>query len=418
MNTYLTNLARLQHEAGLSRQPGAPTVISTFAGAGGSSLGYRAAGFDERLAVDHDKLAAATFSLNFRTVRVWCEDIRRISAEDVLSAAGLGVGELDVLDSSPPCQCYSRNKTRYRERHDDRVELWREVHRLVAGLQPKAFVLENVPGLMDPRMIGHLDSMRQAFRATGYRIAVRELDASRYGVPQARRRIIIFGIRSDLGILPTFPAPDPPEVHPPTVRNAFEQLPEWQPRPKPIGQFAALAPQIPQGRTGGDVHPLGHFFNAGRLAWDAPAHTVLATQRQNTLTLHPDLNLGCSIREAMRLQSFPDTFIFVGSHWDRWRLIGNAVPPLLMWRIAAHLAGLLRMAKNAGGDGLKVNDETEVWIECDGCGTAFDPGVSSELKVCAHDGKRLVLCLGCFARLTQPSPAEGSRRRMETGGSA
>jgi DNA (cytosine-5)-methyltransferase 1 len=409
VNTYLTNLARLQHEAGLSRQPGAPTVISTFAGAGGSSLGYRAAGFDERLAVDHDKLAAATFSLNFPDVQVLCEDIRRISVKDVLSATGLSVGELDVLDSSPPCQCYTRNKTRHRENHDDRVELWREVHRFVVGLQPKAFVLENVPGLMDPRMIGNLDSMRQAFRAAGYRVAVRELDASRYGVPQARRRIIIIGIRSDLGISPTYPAPDLPEVHPPTVRDAFEGLPEWQPRPRPHGELAALVPQIPQGRNGGDVHPLGHWFNAYRLDWNAPANTVLATHFHNVATLHPDLDLGCSIREAMRLQGFPDAFIFVGSHRDRWRLIGNAVPPLLMWRIAAHLAGLLRMAKNAGGDGLKVNDETEVWIECDGCGAAFDPGASSELKVCAHDGNRLVLCLGCFAWLTQPSPAEGSR---------
>ena len=346
MNRYLATLDSLRRECLRPRQPGAPTVISVFAGAGGSSVGYTAAGFDERLAIDHDKLAVATFSLNFPAVPVWCEDIRRVSTEDVLSVTRLSRGELDVLDSSPPCQCYSRTRTRRTQTGDERSELWREVERFVVGLQPKMFVLENVPGLLDWRNVPFLDAMRLAFRAAGYRVAVRELDASRYGVPQIRRRLFLLGIRNDLELMPSYPPPDPPEVPTPTVQDAFEGLPDWQARLKPLGKLAMIVPMIPQGRDGGDVHPDKHYFNSQRLAWDAPAKTILASQLpHNILTLHPDLDCGCSVREGARLQGFMDEFILVGTHQERWRVVGNSVSPLLMWRLASHLAGCLEKVK-------------------------------------------------------------------------
>ena len=345
MNRYLATLDNLRRERLRPRQPDAPKVISYFAGAGGSSLGYAAAGFDELLAVDQDRLAAATFSLNFPGVQVWCDDIRRVSAEDVLSLTGLRPGELDVLDSSPPCQCFSRTATRRCRGFDDRTELWREVERMLRGLEPKCFLLENVPGLADWRMVPYLDEMLQAFRGASYRVAVRELVVSDFTVPQFRRRIILIGMRRDLGIAPSFPAPNPPEVPPCTVREAFEGLPSWQLRPAPLGKLAQIVPHIPQGRDGGDVHPNGHYFNSHRLAWDAPAKTILASQLpHNILTLHPDFDLGCSIREAARLQSFPDDFIFLGTHQVRWRMIGNAVPPVMAWKLAAHLAKVLNGA--------------------------------------------------------------------------
>ena len=124
----------------------APTVISTFAGCGGSSLGYQMAGFKELLAVEWDNNAVETFKLNFPDVPIYHGDIARLTADECMELSGIGKYELDVFDGSPPCQGFS---TAGKRKFDDpRNSLFIEYARLLNDLQPKVFVMENVTGMV------------------------------------------------------------------------------------------------------------------------------------------------------------------------------------------------------------------------------------------------------------------------------
>ena len=145
-NNYLKSLEAAWAAHLEPRDKGAPTVISTFAGCGGSSLGYSMAGFRELLAVEWDDNAVETFRLNFPEVPVYHGDIGALSVEQVLEMTGLKPGELDVFDGSPPCQGFSTAGKRQMD--DPRNSLFKEFVRLLKGLQPRAFVMENVSGMV------------------------------------------------------------------------------------------------------------------------------------------------------------------------------------------------------------------------------------------------------------------------------
>jgi DNA (cytosine-5)-methyltransferase 1 len=178
------------------REPDAPTVISLFAGCGGSSLGYSMAGYRELLAVEWDDHAVETFKLNFPDVPVWHGDIAKLSVEECLRITGLKPGELDVLDGSPPCQGFSTAGKRKMD--DGRNQLFREYVRLLRGLQPKVLVMENVSGMVKGKMkLIFADIMRE-LKASGYRVSARLMNAMYFGVPQSRERMIFIGVREDI----------------------------------------------------------------------------------------------------------------------------------------------------------------------------------------------------------------------------
>lgn len=154
---------------------GKPTVISTFAGCGGSSLGYKWAGFCELLAIDFEPHAIETFKLNFSGVDAWQVDIREVTAAAILKRTGIKVGELDVLDGSPPCQGFSTAGKRVV--NDSRNDLAWEFIRLIEGLKPRAFVMENVSGMAKGGMKGRFNAILAGLKATGYRVEVRKLNA-------------------------------------------------------------------------------------------------------------------------------------------------------------------------------------------------------------------------------------------------
>tara|TARA_R110000824_G_scaffold203371_7_gene387843 strand:- start:3563 stop:4549 length:987 start_codon:yes stop_codon:yes gene_type:complete len=173
-----------------------PTVISTFAGCGGSSLGYHWAGFQELLAVEWDDHAVATFQENFPGVPVYHGDIGALSVEECLTLAGIGPGELDVFDGSPPCQGFSQAGKR---NHDDpRNQLFEEFVRLLAGIQPRVFVMENVAGLVRGHMKQVFLEIMASLRGTGYHVEAQVLNAKYYEVPQCRKRVIFVGVREDI----------------------------------------------------------------------------------------------------------------------------------------------------------------------------------------------------------------------------
>lgn len=170
-----------------------PTVISTFAGCGGSSLGYKWAGFKELLAIDFEPHAVETFKLNFPEVDVWQADLRKVTAEAILERTGIERGGLDVLDGSPPCQGFSTAGKR--KVSDSRNDLAWEFIRLIEGLQPRAFVMENVSGMAKGKMRGQFNEILAGMKETGYRVECRKLNAMWYGVPQSRERLIWIGMR-------------------------------------------------------------------------------------------------------------------------------------------------------------------------------------------------------------------------------
>ena len=187
-----------------------PTVVSTFAGCGGSSLGYKLAGFRELAAVEWWGVACDTLRRNFPGVAVLEGDVRE-KLEDVRDL--LGGRELDVLDGSPPCQGFSvgntcaRRKNTGSEGNDPRNDLVFEFIRWVRELRPKTFVMENVRGMRIGPMLVKFNQILRAMYELDYDVQVRELELKRLGVPQRRIRIIFVGVRRDIGKRYEYPKP-------------------------------------------------------------------------------------------------------------------------------------------------------------------------------------------------------------------
>jgi len=196
------------------------TVISTFSGCGGSSLGYRMAGFKVVWANEFVPIAQASYIANSAPETILDKrDIKTITVSDILAATGLAVGALDLLDGSPPCQAFSTAGKRERGWGEEKryahgatqknEDLFVEYIRLVRGLQPKVFVAENVSGLIKGVAKGYFKEILAALKACGYVVEVKLLDAQWLGVPQVRQRVIFMGVRTDVQRPPAFPRPLP-----------------------------------------------------------------------------------------------------------------------------------------------------------------------------------------------------------------
>lgn len=279
-----------------------PTVISTFAGCGGSSLGYQLAGFHELLAVEWDDNAVATFRLNFPEVPVYHGDIAKLSGEECMRLAGIKAGELDVLDGSPPCQGFSTAGNR--RFSDPRNSLFKEYARLLGELQPRAFVMENVTGMVKGHMKQAYLQIVKTLRECGYRAKGKVMNAMYFNVPQSRERVIIIGVRNDLGIDPSHPTPCAKPI--PLISVCHDAL---------ASRSMNINPWIPS------RYPVCTISKT-------PYHSLLRTANG---TREPTLN------ELMTLGSFPMDFQFIGGKKKAWERIGNSVPPNLMRAIAEHI---------------------------------------------------------------------------------
>lgn len=306
------------------REPDAPTVISTFAGGGGSSLGYSMAGFRELLAVEWDDNAVETFKLNFPDVPVYHGDIARLSVEQVLEMTGLQPGELDIFDGSPPCQGFSTAGKR--NFSDDRNQLFREYVRLLRGLQPKVFVMENVSGLIKGKMKLIFAEILRELKASGYKVSARLLNAMWFGVPQSRQRLIFIGVRDDLGIEPSHPAAERKKI---CVGSAIEKCDYYQDSPRMSEKFSEYWHNAGQGGS------MGRFSSSKRLSEARPSPTLSSSEGYGGV-YHPIECRPLSSSERKRLGSYPDRFMFID-----WKTcierIGNSVPPLFMEAVARHI---------------------------------------------------------------------------------
>ena len=313
------------------RAANAPTVISTFAGAGGSSLGYSMAGFRELLAVEWDDNAVATFKLNFPDVPVYHGDIAKLSVEDVLQRTGLQPGQLDVFDGSPPCQGFSTAGKR--DFYDDRNQLFREYVRLLRGLQPKVFVMENVSGMVKGKMKLVFAEILRELKASGYRVSARLLNAMYFSVPQSRERMIFVGVRDDLGIEPSHPQAQSVPV---TVSAAVGNCPVSSSR-QMSSRAGAIWSKIPIGENGTTVSGPNKDFSLRKVAPGLPCPTIRKGQTAGNGLMHWTEQRYLSDAEQARVGSFPDVFKWAGDSTAITARIGNSVPPLFMRSIALHV---------------------------------------------------------------------------------
>ena len=305
-------------QAHAPREANAPTVISTFAGCGGSSLGYHMAGFRELLAVEWEQNAADTFRLNFPHVPLYHGDIAKLSVDECLRLAGVKPGELTVFDGSPPCQGFSTSGKR--ELGDARNQLFREYCRLLEGLRPRAFVMENVSGMVKGNFKIVFAEILRALKRCGYRVKARLLNAMFYGVPQSRERMIFIGIREDIGRELSHPAGWSEPIRAGEVHPHFAAVLRSGSRDNWVASDS-IFPTIT--KAAGTTSRTGYMSGG---------HFVRTRDGQERRP---------SLREFQMLGSFPESFVFCGAREDGVERIGNSVPPLLMRSVAAHVRALV-----------------------------------------------------------------------------
>jgi DNA (cytosine-5)-methyltransferase 1 len=191
-------------------------VISTFSGCGGSSLGYKMAGYKVLWANEFIPAAQEVYKINHPDTILDTRDIRTVSGSDILEAINMRPGELDLFDGSPPCASFSTAGKREDgwgkvKKYSDTVQrtddLFYEYVRLITEIQPKVFVAENVSGLVKGSAKGYFLDILSALKSAGYRVSCKLLNSQWLGVPQARQRTIFIGVREDINIAPIHPDP-------------------------------------------------------------------------------------------------------------------------------------------------------------------------------------------------------------------
>lgn len=327
-----------------------PVAVDLFSGMGGMTLGLRLARFRPAVAVEISDLAADTYQANFPSIHVLRADVRNLRGAELLAAAQLGNRRLDLLAGCPPCQGFSRLRTRNSGASipDPRNDLLFEFVRLVEETRPLTVLMENVPRLLEDSRYQQITDRLQEL---GFRVWSRILNAMHYGVPQRRRRLILIASRVGAVAAPV------PASEALCVRSALAGLsdpgrsndPAHDHGEKRSTQVQRVIAAIPP--DGGSRMALpddlqlacheqrdGYFDVYGRMAWDAPSPTITGgcINPSKGRFLHPEQDRAVTVREAAVLQGFPTRFTI---RMDRGKyaaaeMVGNALPPEFVRRQA------------------------------------------------------------------------------------
>ena len=240
------------------------------------------------------------------------------------------MGESDVFDGSPPCPGFSTAGKRVMD--DPRNSLFKEYVRLLRGLRPKVFVMENVSGMVKGKMKIIFAEILRELKSSGYQVSARLLNAMYFGVPQSRQRMIFIGVRDDLGIAPSHPVG---WCVPVTVGQSWNECvaDEWI---IPSGEILRRYKYIKQGHSAdlGD----GQKFNTKKLDFNKPSNALPKQMGESyVMHLHPTECRSIAISESKRLGAFPDSFKMIGDTKTKYSRIGNSVPPIFMRSIAQHI---------------------------------------------------------------------------------
>lgn len=352
--------------------PGKIVGIDLFSGAGGMTLGAKMAGIDVAFAVEADPHAAKTYAANHPEVHLYAKDIRKLRAIPNLSR-----GKQTILFGGPPCQGFSTSNQRTRTRDNRNNWMFKEFIRITKSWHPDWIVFENVKGIAQTESGAFLELILKSFSRIGYTLSKGILNAADYGVPQKRERLFVIG--SLHGIKVSMPKQS--RSKPITVGCAIADLPDL-----PNGanfehlpyKYAARSDYVRMLRKGDD-DVLGNlvtknadfvidrykYVQQGGNWQDIPkelmknyrdnyeCHTgiyhrlhpekpsiVIGNYRKNML-IHPVQNRGLSVREAARIQSFPDCYEFIGSIGFQQQQVGNAVPPMLAKAVFTSIKSIL-----------------------------------------------------------------------------
>jgi len=330
-------------------------AVDLFAGCGGLSLGLRRAGFRVEVAVEVDHRRAKTFLRNHPQTALLVADIRVLRGEDIIRAMRDPSDVVDLVAGCPPCEGFSRIRRRNKLQavRDERNSLVLHFGRLVRDLSPRAFMMENVPGLQfDARFF----KLLRVLRGAGYRIDWGILNLADYGLPQRRNRVVVIGwrgdLRPDLSQIPRGPRR--------TVRDAIARLPRI---PEPVRVLHEYSPRYSQAvedrirripRDGGSrtrlpreltlaCHARNDGFRDvyGRMSWDSVAPTITGgyINPSKGRFLHPSRNRALTVLEGARIQGFPIWYRFdpADGRYPIAEMVGEALPPIFARRAAAYI---------------------------------------------------------------------------------
>lgn len=334
-------------------------IIDLFCGCGGLSYGFEKAGFEISLAIDNWKDAIDTYNHNHKDEIAKCIDIHKLDYEHLKEF----IGKIDGVIGGPPCQGYSTVGTR--DINDPRNHLYLEYCRIVEIIKPKFFVIENVRGLMTLAGGMFKNDIINRFGKLGYNVTYKLVNAADYGIPQNRERVFFIGIKDKEFV---FPVEEAKKV---STEEAISDLLNVTENFDEIGKVESdyqklmrsdkvkyvknhdktnhtqktidVIKQVPDG---GNIKDLPEeYWNIRkynkafeRMNSKLPSNTIDTGHRNY---FHYKLNRIPTVRESARIQSFPDDFEFLGSKTSQYKQVGNAVPPLLSFKMAKQILNIL-----------------------------------------------------------------------------
>lgn len=358
-------------------------VIDLFCGCGGFSKGFEQAGFDVRLGIDVWQDAVTTYKANFPHAATIVGDISTLTGKDLLDAAGMSANEVDVIIGGPPCQGFSLSGKRMLD--DPRNILYKSFVRMVETIQPKAFVMENVPGLVRLFNGQVKEQVIEDFTNIGYKVEMQQLTACDFGVPQARTRVFFVGINKEKIKNSAYSFPTAtygigkkPYV---TCKDALSDLDfigdtrlladesEYElPAMSEYQRFMrkksnkllnhvttihtektrSIIAMVPDGGNYKDLPQELWSTRKVNIAWTRmdskkPCFTIDTGHNHH---FHYKANRVPTVRESARIQSFPDDFRFIGIKTSQLKQVGNAVPPLLAQAVAESIITTLEVQKD------------------------------------------------------------------------
>lgn len=347
------------------------TVMDLFSGCGGLSFGFEQAGYNVLYGIDHWEDALETFKLNHPGSKTILADLMDESVENIIKKNGIKRGSIDVIVGGPPCQGFSISGKR--NPNDPRNRLYVSFVAFLKALQPKAFVMENVPNLVSMQGGNIKDTILSDLKSAGYSVSYKILKASDYGVPQNRRRVFFVGIKNG----DSFEFPEPthgiPGQHHITSSEAISDLPEKSVQDGeeyPTEVKSKYQEEMRRGSNKIHNHEIiehsqktkdtiamvpdgGNYKNLPKRLWNTRKVNIAWTRlnsKKPSYTIdtghnhifHYKFNRVPTARESARIQSFPDTFLFLGRNKaSHLKQVGNAVPPKLAIAVAKKLVKYL-----------------------------------------------------------------------------
>ena len=362
------------------------TYISFFAGGGGSSAGYKLAGGDCRFVNEFQQVAVNTYLANWPDTPHICGDIKNVTGQQIMEMTGIKVGELDILDGSPPCPPFSMSGTKKKGWNKEKVaygmkqknieDLTWEMIRITGEMKPKVVICENVKGLTMDYAKQHLDRMCEDFEKEGYTTTYKVLNGIHFGVPQKRQRVFIVSVRNDVMDDIGMPWMTINSIYPdgadeqPTIEQAIGDLRldnensveavelcesmkkgakyKWLKRlPKNPDKVVSVGDDVVgpwydkviahRKKWGKSIPEAKHsFYQSRRVPWAQASHTLSEQGLMTSLAvhLHPEEDRVYTTKEAARIMTLPEDYINTGTLNEQLARIGLMVAPMMMKYLA------------------------------------------------------------------------------------